>query len=108
APRLCRGAPSVGGSGGRLEPPTVEERHGFAGVLRALGGLGGARSPRRSRSATALPGCSERWGVWGAPGAPDGRGAPRLCRGAPSVGGSGGRPEPPTVEERHGFAGVLR
>src|SRR5207245_8236576 len=82
---------------------SIEERHGFAGVLRALGGLGGhvgaphfrslaeyrgAPRLRRgtpsvggfggpcrgppfpkpggvSRSATASPGCSERWGVWG-------------------------------------------
>src|SRR5882762_10547093 len=37
-----------------------------------------------------MPGRSERWGV---------RGATRLCRGAPSVGG---------LEERPGYAGALR
>src|SRR5688572_10384488 len=55
-----------------------------------------------SRGATAPPGCPERWGAWGAPGAPAllrYRGAPRLRRGAPSVGGHGGRPEPPIQSE---------
>src|SRR5258705_8505597 len=56
APRLCRGAPSVGGWGGPCRGPprgtmnarVTEERHDFVGVLRALGGGGGpGRGPPR-------------------------------------------------------------
>src|SRR5688572_8500662 len=61
APRLGRGAPKAGGLGGPVAAPHLNRS-----------------------SATALPGCSERWGAWG------------------------GRRGPPSKPiERHGFAGAL-
>src|SRR5439155_12279257 len=70
------GAPHEISTGGR---PRGRGRHGSAGARRALGGLGGARSP---------PSNQYRWqAAWSR--------APRLRRGAPSAGGFGGRPEPP-------------
>src|SRR5207249_10736561 len=52
APRLRRGGRSGGGVGGPSEAPGTpsnsEERHGYAGALRALGGLGGPSRPPMS------------------------------------------------------------
>src|SRR5205823_2853277 len=50
----------------------IEERHGFPGALRTLGGLGGH---------VGAPSFTTKWCD---------RGAPRVSRGAPNVGGSGG------------------
>src|SRR5712671_7914641 len=95
ASRLRRGAPELWG----------------------VGAISGPHHLRRlSRRATALPGRDERWGFGGPSRGPitcDGyRGAPRLCRGATSAGGSGGHlgaPSPATaIEARHGFAGARR
>src|SRR6267378_2389307 len=69
-PRLRRGAPSEG-----------------------FGAISGPPSQQSSRRATALPGRDERWGGWGpwrGPHLNSHRGAPRLRRGATSVGGGGG------------------
>src|SRR5216117_1005795 len=96
ASRVSRDAPSVGGFGG---PDEFEARHGFPGTRRALGGLGG---PTNSRRVTGFPGRAERRGVWGARRI---RGASRVSRDAPSVGGFGG---PDEFEARHGFPGTRR
>src|SRR5439155_11601829 len=49
APRLRRGAPSVGGLGGPVEAPgtpsNIEERHGYAAALRAPGAWGARPGP---------------------------------------------------------------
>src|SRR5207245_2346809 len=56
AARLCRAAASVGGFGGRSEPPMyLGERHGFAGALPSAGGWGPCRGPH------------SKWGALGAP-----------------------------------------
>src|SRR5207248_1657119 len=78
APRLRRGATSVGGLGaisGLPSPATmIEARPGSAGARRALGGWGPFRGPHTGD---------------------DDRGAPRLRRGATSVGGLGAISGPP-------------
>src|SRR5262245_47183642 len=66
APRLCRGVPTVGGSGAMSGPPChwpartrgTEARHGFTGACRTCGGLGAISGPPISMSA--------RIGVWSA------------------------------------------
>src|SRR6267143_1631890 len=111
APRLRRGATNVGGCGGHIGAPTtharsrsatappgrderwgvwgpyrgphyaraIEERHGSAGARRTLGGVGAISGPPlRTRD----------------------RGAPRLRRGATSVGGCGGHIGAPTTHAR--------
>src|ERR671930_204508 len=140
APRLRRGATSVGGLGAISGPPCyrpsrlaiTEARHGSAGARRALGVWGPSRGPhvigpavpRSPRRATAPPGRDERWGFGGHLGAPmlsaqpsrDHQGAPRLRRGATSVGGLGAISGPPCyrpsrlaiTEARHGSAGARR
>src|SRR5207245_9135029 len=49
APRLCRGAPNVWGFGGHFVAPSrrrePEERHGYAGARRTVGGLGAVSGP---------------------------------------------------------------
>ena len=60
------------GCPGSFSPETggIEVRRGFAGAHRAYGefaAISGPRAPRaRKRTATAVPGRSERSGVWGA------------------------------------------
>src|SRR5207244_2570599 len=49
--------PGIAGAGAVRVERDVEERHGFPGTPRALGG---------SRGVTGFPGRPERWGVWGA------------------------------------------
>src|SRR5213078_2665089 len=88
-----------GSLGPRRVPREFEARHGFPGTRRASGGLGG---PTNSRRVTGFPGRAERWGVWGARRI---RGASRVSRDAPSVGGFGG---PDEFEARHGFPGTRR
>ena len=67
-----------------MSAPVIEERHGFPGALRALGGVGGhLGAPHVNKCAHAT---EER------PGAPR-----ALQRGRSRV-----------VEERHGFPGALR
>src|SRR5207247_4162727 len=75
--------------------PGIEERRG-ATERREVGG------PTNSRRVTGFPGRAERRGVWGARRI---RGASRVSRDAPSVGGVGG---PDEFEARHGFPGTRR
>src|SRR6266852_1552203 len=82
------------------------------------GSLGPIRAARRSaRIVLHFPATSTfrpRPRILGSPHGhvtPRHRGASRLCRGAPNVGGLGAISEPPQprdIEERHGFAGALR
>src|SRR2546422_11481369 len=84
------------------------------------GGMAGAprNEPGGSRGGPGSPGRSERWGVWGPCRGPLGtnpgdRGAARVPRDAPSVGGYGGHvgapsERTPVIEERPGFPGTLR
>src|SRR2546427_10305128 len=69
APRLCRGATSVGGRGAPR-------------LCRGATSVGGRGAPRLCRGATSV----------------GGRGAPRPRRGAPSVGGDGGAISGPPIQ----------
>src|SRR3989442_1631961 len=92
APRLRRGATSVGGGGGHVGAPTT---HGGSGRAAAppgrpdpCGGWGAARGPHERR--VAGPSRPSR-----------DRGAPRLRRGATSVGGCGGHVGAPTINDEY-------
>src|SRR5207247_4746650 len=77
-----------------MEPLGIDERR------EVWGGHVGSRE--NSRRVTGFPGRAERRGVWGARRI---RGASRVSRDAPSVGGFGG---PDEFEARHGFPGTRR
>src|SRR5436309_15205631 len=76
-----------------MEPLGIDER-------REVWGHVGSRE--NSRRVTGFPGRAERRGVWGARRI---RGASRVSRDAPSVGGFGG---PDEFEARRGFPGARR
>src|SRR6266545_3747387 len=107
--RAYRGPPPRGMSRGATASPGRPEHWGGCG-----GPYRGPPPRGMSRGATASPGRPEHWGGGGHIGAPHRagcRGAPRLRRGGPSIGGVAGISGPPTardVEGRHGFAGAAR
>src|SRR5438094_9931471 len=67
ASRLGRDAPNILAYGGHVGAAILlDERHGFAGMLRTFGGMGAMSGPPSYwTSVTASPGCSEHLGVWG-------------------------------------------